>query len=233
LVHELEKQGEGIDLAPLIEHTLLRPEATARDCEQLCREAMNFRFYGVCVPPNRVRLARSLLAGSGVKVVTVAGFPLGFQTVAVKVFEIENALAAGAEEIDAVLNIGALKEARFSFVEAEVRSLMEAVRAAGRSGARPLLKIIVETCYLSDTEKTQAARLVLEAGADFVKTSTGFAPGGARVEDVALLREAAGGRLKIKAAGGIRTRAQALALVAAGADRLGTSRGPALVKFES
>ncbi len=227
-----EKAGD-VDLASLIEHTLLRPDATARDFEQLCREALDFRFYGVCVPPDRVRLARSLLAGSGVKVVTVAGFPLGFQTAAVKAFEIENALAAGAEEIDAVLNIGALKEARFSFVEEEVRSLVEAVRAAGRSGARPLLKIIVETCCLTAAEKIQAARLILEAGADFVKTSTGFAPGGATVEDVALLREATGGRLKIKAAGGIRTRAQALALVAAGADRLGTSRGPALVKPEN
>ncbi len=219
-----------VQLAPMIEHTLLRPDAVAGDYERLCREALEFHFYGVCVPPDRVRFARSLLAGSSVQVVTVIGFPLGFQTGPVKVREAENALAEGAQELDAVLNIGALKEGRFQEVEKELRDLVAV--CDGLKPDRPLLKIIIEACYLTDSEKLLAVRLIREAGADFVKTSTGFGPGGATVEDVSLLKGAADGRLKIKAAGGIRTRAQALALVAAGAHRLGTSCGPALVQEE-
>jgi len=220
-----------VQLAPMIEHTLLRPDAVAGDYERLCREAMDFHFYGVCIPPDRVKLARSLLAGSNVRVVTVIGFPLGFQTGPVKVREAENALAEGAQELDAVINIGALKEGRFQEVEKELRDLVTV--CDGLKPDRPLLKVIIEACYLTDAEKVLAVRLIREAGADFVKTSTGFGRGGATVEDVSLLNGAADGRLKIKAAGGIRTKAQALALVAAGAHRLGTSRGPALVQEES
>lgn len=211
------------NLASYLEHTLLRPDAVAGDYETLCKEAENYGFCGVCVPPDRVCLACALLAGSGVKVVTVAGFPLGFQTTAVKVKEVEQALTDGAQEVDAVINIGLLKEGRLSAVQQEVESL------AAVTGSGYLLKVIIETCYLTAEEKVQAARLIRDAGADFVKTSTGFGPGGATVADVSLLYKATGGELQVKAAGGIRTREQALALIKAGATRLGTSRGPDLI----
>jgi deoxyribose-phosphate aldolase len=219
-----------VNLAPFIEHTLLRPDAVAEDYERLCREACECGFYGVCVPPQRVGLARSLLSGSAVRVVTVAGFPFGFQDLAAKEKEVEEALAKGADEVDAVIHIGALKEGRFSEVGREVSALVKVVSSAGKGEGRPLLKMIIETCYLTDEEKVAAARLIRDAGADFVKTSTGFGPGGATVEDVALLIRATGGELRVKASGGIRTKEQALALIAAGAARLGTSRGPDLVK---
>lgn len=220
-----------VQLAPLIEHTLLRPEATEWDYKQLCHQALNYHFHGVCVPPNRIGLARRMLAGSGVKVVTVIGFPLGFQTGAVKVMEAKNALGEGAQELDVVINIAALKEKRFLDVEREVRELVRVTWNI--SGERPLIKIIIETCYLTDAEKIRATRLINEAGADFVKTSTGFGPGGAVVNDVKLLCQAGGGRLQVKAAGGIRTRSQALALMDAGASRLGTSCGPVLVEEDN
>lgn len=214
-------------LASMIEHTLLRPDAVSEDYERLCREALEYRFYGVCVPPIRVSLARSLLAGSGVRVVTVIGFPLGFQPTRIKTMEAEGALLEGAQELDVAMNIGALKEGRYQEVEREIRELVSLCE--GIRPERPLVKVIIETCCLTDAEKLLAVRLISEAGADFVKTSTGFGKGGATVEDVALLKRAAKGRLGIKASGGIRTREQALALVAAGAQRLGTSRGPDLV----
>ncbi len=219
-----------MNLAPFIEHTLLRPDAVAGDYERLCREACEYGFYGVCVPPQRVGLARSLLSGSAVRVVTVAGFPFGFQALAAKEKEVEEALANGADEVDAVIHIAALKEGRFVEVGREVSALVKVVSSAGKGEGRPLLKVIIETCYLTDEEKVAAARLIRDAGADFVKTSTGFGPGGATVEDVALLIRATGGELRVKASGGIRTKEQALALIAAGAARLGTSRGPDLVK---
>lgn len=210
-------------LAPYIEHTLLHPEAVTGDYETLCQEAVEHKFCGVCVPPDRVRFAASLLAGSGVRVVTVAGFPLGFQTTAAKVKEVEQALVDGAHEVDVVISIGLFKDGCLSAVQQELESLVAAV------GSSNLLKVIIETCYLTAEEKVQAARLIRDAGADFVKTSTGFGPGGATVDDVALLYKATGGELQVKASGGIRTREQALALIRAGAARLGTSRGPDLV----
>lgn len=218
------------NLAPYIEHTLLRPDAVAKDYEHLCKEALEYGFCCVCVPPQRIDLARSLLSGSGIRVVTVAGFPLGFQTLAVKAREVENALAEGADEVDVVINIGALKEGRFSDAGREVAALMGVVTSTGKEEERPLLKVIIETCYLTGEEKVTAARLICDAGADFVKTSTGFGPGGATVEDVLLLFQATGGELKVKASGGIRTKEQAVALIDAGAARLGTSRGPDLVR---
>lgn len=217
-------------LASIIEHTLLRPDAVAGDYERLCREALAYRFYGVCVPPNRVGFVRSLLAGSDVRVVTVIGFPFGFQSGRAKVNEADEALSEGAQELDVVMNIGALKEGRYQVVENEIHELVALCSCIKPD--RPVLKVIIESCYLTDAEKLLAVRLIGEAGADFVKTSTGFGPGGATVEDVSLLKGAASGRLGIKASGGIRTREQALALVAAGARRLGTSRGPDLVGDE-
>lgn len=213
------------DLAGSIEHTLLQPQAVDSDYERLCREAMDYGFFGVCIPPSRVRFVSSLLKGSQVRVVTVVGFPLGFQTKAAKVFEAENALAEGAQELDMVINIGYLKDGQWDSVEKEISSVVQA--AAGQRGW--VVKVIIETCYLTDLEKRTAVEIIKSAGADFVKTSTGFGSGGAKVEDVALLHQAAQGRLQIKAAGGIRTREKAIALIKAGATRLGTSCGPALI----
>ncbi len=218
------------ELAKYIEHTLLAPQAVEDDYERLCREAVEHGFYGVCVPSSRVRLACSLLTGSDVQVVTVVGFPLGFQTTAAKVCEAENALAEGAQELDMVINIGLLREGRWAALEHEISSI---VRCAGSGKERPVIKVIIETCYLADKEKKTAAQVIHAAGADFVKTSTGFGPQGASVEDVVLLCRAVPGQLQIKAAGGIRTREYALDLVKAGADRLGTSRGPDLVKIKN
>lgn len=214
------------ELAKYIEHTLLLPQAVEDDYARLCREAVEYNFYGVCLPPDRVRLACFQLAGSAVRVVTVVGFPLGFQTGASKINEAKNALDDGAQELDMVINIGLLKEGRRSAVEQEISSV---VQAAGACREKPVIKVIIETCYLTDQEKIVSAQAVAAAGADFVKTSTGFGPQGASAEDVALLRRAAPVQLRIKAAGGIRTREQALALINAGADRLGTSRGPDLL----
>jgi len=211
------------ELAKYIEHTLLRPDAVEADYVRLCQEAVEYGFYGVCVPPSRIGLARGLLAGSDVRVVTVAGFPLGFQSSAAKVYEVENALAEGAHEVDMVINIGLLKEGNWKAVEQEIRGVV-------RAGAGCLVvKVIIETCYLTDQEKIKAAKLVQAAGADFIKTSTGFGPQGATVHDVELIRQTVGDKLLIKAAGGIRTRESALSLLRAGAARLGTSRGPALI----
>jgi deoxyribose-phosphate aldolase len=213
------------DLAEYIEHTLLRPQAVESDYECLCREAVEHGFHGVCIPPSRVRFASSLVKGSEVRVVTVVGFPLGFQTRVAKVCEAENALAEGAQELDMVINIGYLKDGRWDAVEKEISSVVQV--ASGKKGA--VVKVIIETCYLTEQEKRTAVEIIRSAGADFVKTSTGFGPGGAKVEDIALLHQAAQGQLQIKAAGGIRTREEAIALIKAGAARLGTSCGPALL----
>lgn len=211
------------ELAEYIEHTLLRPDAVEADYVRLCQEAREYGFYGVCVPPSRIGLARRLLADSDVRVVTVVGFPLGFQSSATKVFEVENALLAGAHEVDMVINIGLLKEGNWKAVEQEIQEVVKA------SAGRLVVKVIIETCYLNDQEKIEAAKLVQAAGADFIKTSTGFGSQGATVRDVELIRRTVGDKLLIKAAGGIRTRESALSLLRAGAARLGTSRGPALI----
>lgn len=211
------------ELAKCIEHTLLRPDAVEADYVRLYQEAVEYGFYGVCVPPSRIGLAREHLADSDVRVVTVAGFPLGFQSSAAKVFEVEKALSEGAHEIDVVINIGLLKEGKWKAVEQEIQQIV------GVGAGRLVVKVIIETCYLNDQEKIRAAQLVQAAGADFIKTSTGFGPQGATVHDVELIRRTVGDKLLIKAAGGIKTRESALSLLRAGAARLGTSRGPALI----
>lgn len=210
------------DLASYIDHTLLKPEATARDIEQLCAEARQHRFHCVCVNSSRVVQAYSLLADSPVVVAAVVGFPLGAADRDAKRFETELAVDLGAEEIDVVLNIGRLKEGDDAYVLRELRDIVEA--ASDR-----LVKVIFETCLLTREEIIRACHLTVDSGAKFVKTSTGFNQRGATVEDVRLMREAVGPEFGVKAAGGIRDRATAEAMIAAGANRLGTSSGVAIV----
>lgn len=213
-------------LAAMIDHTLLKPTATTRDIRQLCIEAMAEGFAAVCVNPVHVECAAKMLAGSGVAVCTVIGFPLGATTPSVKKKEAEEAINNGAREVDMVINIGALKEGNHDLVVADIRGVVEAVTALLPGG---LVKVIIETGYLNHGEKITACRLVRQAGAHYVKTSTGFGPGGATVEDVKLLRENLPPEMGVKASGGIRTTGQALALIEAGAARLGTSAGQALL----
>jgi deoxyribose-phosphate aldolase len=210
------------ELAPLIDHTLLKADATEAELRRWCAEALEHRFCSVCVNPGNVALVAGLLAGSGVKTCSVVGFPLGATTPDSKAAETADAVRNGAEEIDMVINIGALKDGRLDAVRADIA----AVRAAcpGR-----VLKVIIETSLLDDAQKRTACRLAAEAGADFVKTSTGFSTGGATVADVALMRGVVGEALGVKASGGVRTWDGALALIAAGASRIGASSGVALV----
>jgi deoxyribose-phosphate aldolase len=207
-----------MNLAPYIDHTLLRPDATPAQIEQLCAEAAEHSFAAVCVPPCYVRLATEKLQNSKVAVCTVIGFPLGYQLAKVKFFEAHQALTEGATELDMVINIGALKAGRTEEVEEEIGQLAELCHLRGA-----LLKVIIETALLSEEEIELACQLCEEAGADFVKTSTGFASRGASVADIMLMRRTLPGQIRIKAAGGIRTRTAALALIAAGADRIGSS----------
>jgi deoxyribose-phosphate aldolase len=209
-----------LDVAALIDHTLLKPEATSEHVRGLCGEGREHGFASVCVAPVFVTLAAELLAGSGVRVGTVAGFPLGSATTEQKAFEVEEAMSGGAQEVDMVLNLGALKGGDHDFVVKDIRAVAEVCHASGG-----VLKVIIETALLSDVETVLASLLVKDAGADFVKTSTGFAPGGANAHDVSLMRRAVGDDLGVKAAGGIRTLETALQMIRAGASRLGTSTG--------
>jgi deoxyribose-phosphate aldolase len=214
------------ELARLIDHTLLKPEATLAQIEQLCDEARRYIFFAVCINPVYVRLAARRLAGCAVVVCSVVGFPLGATTTAVKVYEAQQALAEGAREIDMVMHVGALKAG----VHTRVQEDIAAVATACRAGSA-LLKVIIETVLLSDEEKAVACQLAQAAGADFVKTSTGFAAGGiATVEDVRLMRRTVGPRMGVKAAGGIRSYADALAMIEAGASRIGASASVQIVE---
>ncbi len=211
-------------LASLIDHTLLKPDATREEVEQLCREAAQFCFASVCVNPNWVALCRELLRGSGVKVCTVIGFPLGAHLPDIKAYETKRAIEQGAEEVDMVLNIGALKSRDYALVEQDIHGVVQA--AAGRA----LVKVILETALLTRDEKVMGSTLAKAAGADFVKTSTGFGGGGATVEDVQLMRETVGPEMGVKASGGVRTKEDAEKMVAAGATRLGASAGVKIVR---
>jgi len=215
------------ELAQMIDHTLLRPDATHSDIRRFCAEAVEYGFGTVCVNPARVALAARELSGSGVKVCTVIGFPLGATSVAAKVAEAEQAAADGAVEFDVVLNLGALKERDLAYLKNELAGVATAARGVRRDA---VIKIILETALLTDEEKLLGCRLAEGQGADFVKTSTGFGPGGATVPDVRLLRKAVGERLGVKAAGGIRDLATALQMVAAGASRIGTSSGVKIIQ---
>lgn len=209
-------------LAQYIDHTLLKPDATAADIARLCDEARAHRFWSVCVHGDRVAQAAHLLEDSPVKVAAVVGFPLGACGADAKRYETETVIDLGAQEIDVVLNIGRLKDGDDRVVFRELRDVVEAAESLP-------VKVILETALLTEDEKRRACALVVESGAHFVKTSTGFGGGGATVEDVRLLRECVGPRFGVKASGGIRDRAAALAMIGAGATRLGTSAGVAIV----
>jgi len=210
-------------LAAFIDHTLLKTDATAREIEKLCTEARENHFYSVCVNGSRVAQARHFLEGTDVHVAAVVGFPLGAQAADVKRFETEAAVDDDAQEIDVVLNIGRLKDGDDKYVLRELRDVAEAADER-------IVKVILETGLLTREEKIRACELVLDSGAHFVKTATGFGPGGATVEDVKLMREIVGPKFGVKASGGIRDTQTALAMIAAGATRLGTSAGVAIVK---
>ncbi len=213
-----------MELAKYIDHTLLKADATKDKIEKLCEEAKEYGFASVCVNPAWVPLAAELLKGSEVKVCTVIGFPLGATTPEVKRFETENAIQNGAEEVDMVINIGALKSGDDELVKKDIQAVVEAAKG------KALVKVIIETCLLTEEEKVKACKLSVEAGADYVKTSTGFSTGGATVEDIKLMRETVGPELGVKASGGVRTREDALAMIEAGATRIGASSGIAIVK---
>lgn len=210
------------DLAGLIDHTILKPDAKEAQVLEFCEQARAHRFCSVCVNSVHVALVARALAGSGVKVCSVVGFPLGAMVSRAKAAETEAAIADGAEEIDMVIAIGALKEGRLEAVRDDIAAVRVACTGA-------VLKVIIETCLLTEEEKRAACRLAKEAGADFVKTSTGFSTGGATVADIALMRETVGPELGVKASGGVRTLEAARAVIAAGATRIGTSSGIALV----
>ncbi len=217
--------GGDREVARLIDHTLLKPDATATEIDKLCREAAEFHFATVCVNPTWVALAARLLRGSGVGVCSVVGFPLGATTPDVKHYETRRAIFDGATEVDMVINVGALKSGDLRLVEQDIEGVTRACREAGA-----VSKVIIEAALLSEEEKVAASTLTKAAGADFVKTSTGFGPGGATIADVMLMRRVVGDTIGVKAAGGVRDLDQVKAMVAAGASRVGASAGVRIVK---
>ena len=211
------------ELASYIDQTSLRPDATEKEIREFVELSAPLGFATLCVPPCRVALVKKLLGNSGTLVSTVAGFPLGFHMPGVKLLEARTAFDNGASEIDMVLNVSELKSGNASFVADEISAIVKAVPGA-------LIKVIIETCYLTDEEKLAALEAAVSSGARFVKTSTGFGPKGADVRDIELLKQAARGRIKVKASGGIKTLTSALSMIEAGAARLGTSSGPAILE---
>lgn len=209
-----------------IDHTLLKPESTQEQIDHLLSEAVEYQFASVCVNPTWVAHCAKTLAGTGVKVCTVVGFPLGANTSSVKAFETKDAIANGADEIDMVINVGQLKSGQYEVVKADIRAVVEASQDK-------LVKVIIETCLLTNDEKVKACQLAVSAGADFVKTSTGFSVAGATVEDIVLMRETVGPNIGVKAAGGARSYEDAEAFIEAGATRIGTSSGVAIVSGET
>jgi len=214
-------------LAGMIDHTLLKPDATADQIAQLCYEAKKYHFASVCINPTNVKLCADLLRDSDVKVCSVIGFPLGATTTQVKVVETQNALENGATEIDMVMNIGALKAGDTETVAKDIHEVVKTTHAAGA-----ILKVIIETALLTDEEKVVACLLAKEASADFVKTSTGFSSGGATVHDVSLMRKTVGPDLGVKAAGGIHSHEEAEQMIAAGATRIGASAGIKIIQAD-
>ena len=213
-----------LDMARYIDHTLLKPDATAAEIDQLCREAEQYHFASVCINPTWVKRAAENLRGSSVPVCTVIGFPLGANTPEIKAMEARRALRDGAREVDMVLNIGALKSGFYDLVRTDIEKVVDAAHDGGA-----LCKVILETALLTDEEKVIASSLAKQARADFVKTSTGFGPGGATVYDVALMRETVGPEMGVKASGGVRTADDAEDMIAAGATRIGASAGIEIV----
>lgn len=219
----MEKDIKSVDYAKFIDSTILKADATQDEIKNLCLEAREYKFKSVCINPTWITYAKELLKGSGVLVCTVIGFPLGAMTIESKVFEAKDAVEKGADEVDMVINIGELKSKNYEYVEKEIHLIKEAVKDN-------TLKVIIECCLLTDEEKVMACKLSKSAGADFVKTSTGFSKSGATVADIKLMRETVGPDMGVKAAGGIRDRQFMEDLIDAGATRIGTSQGASLVK---
>ncbi|WP_026676354.1 deoxyribose-phosphate aldolase [Fictibacillus gelatini] len=215
-----------LNIARMIDHTALKPETTKEQIITLCQEAAEHHFFSVCVNPTWVKTASEQLKGTGVAVCTVIGFPLGATTPEVKAFETKNAIENGATEVDMVINIGALKDKNYDLVEEDIRAVVEAAKG------KALTKAIIETSLLTDDEKVKACEIAAGAGIDFVKTSTGFSSGGATVKDIRLMRKTVGPDIGVKASGGIRNRETTLAMIEAGATRIGASAGVSIVKGE-
>lgn len=213
-----------MEIAKYIDHTLLKADAKKEQIEELCKEAKEYGFASVCVNPTWVTLASELLKGTDVKVCTVIGFPLGATTSDTKAFETKNAIEKGATEVDMVINIGALKSGDTNLVEQDIRAVVEAAKG------KALTKVIIETSLLTDDEKVTACELSVKAGADFVKTSTGFSTGGATIDDIRLMRKTVGPDIGVKASGGVRNATDANDMIEAGATRIGASSGIAIVK---
>lgn len=213
-----------MNINKLIDHTALKPNTTKDEILKLLDEAKTYDFASVCVNPCWVALAHQELKNTDVKVCTVIGFPLGANTTEVKVFETKDAIEKGAQEIDMVINIAMLKDKEYDYVENEIHQIVEAAKD------KAIVKVIIETCLLTDEEKIKACELSQKAGADFVKTSTGFSTGGATVHDIALMRKTVGAEMGVKASGGVHTHEEALAMVEAGATRIGASAGVKLLK---
>lgn len=211
-----------MSIAKMIDHTMLKADTKEETILRYCKEAKEYGFASICVNTCFVPLVAKELEGSDVKTCCVVGFPLGAMSTAAKAFEAKQAVADGAEEVDMVINIGAMKDERFDFVREDIKAVVEASKPA-------IVKVIIETCLLTDEEKVKACELSVEAGAAFVKTSTGFSTGGATVADVALMKKTVGEKAKVKASGGIRTPEDAKALIEAGADRIGAGNGIVLL----
>ena len=219
-----------LELAKMIDHTILKADATQSDIEKLCEEAKKYNFASVCVNPYWVSLASDLLKNSTVKVCTVIGFPLGATSSESKAYETEIAILQGADEVDMVINVGAMKNNKTDIVENDILSVVNSARKTGKSQNKHIIvKVILETCYLTKDEIKNACLCAKNAGADFVKTSTGFGTGGATTEDVALMKQTVGETMQVKASGGIRDYETAIKMIEAGATRLGTSSGISIV----
>lgn len=209
-------------LARMIDHTILKPEATREAVTVICKEALEYNFASVCINPANIELAAELLKGSEVKVCTVIGFPLGANTKEVKAFETKDAIEKGAQEVDMVINLGKLKDKDYDYVKEDIKGVVNVAKG------RAITKVIIEACLLTEDEKVMACKLAKEAGADFVKTSTGFSTGGATPEDIKLMRQTVGTELGVKASGGVRSLDDAMAVIENGATRIGASASIAI-----
>ena len=212
------------NIAEYIDHTILKPDATAAQVKKICGEAIEYGFASVCVNPSRIKLVAEELKGSDVRACVVVGFPLGASTSEAKAYETHDVISKGAEEVDMVINIGAAKDGDWELVQSDIKAVVSA------ADKKALVKVIIETCLLTDEEKVKACRAAVAAGADFVKTSTGFSSGGATAEDIALMRRTVGPDIGVKASGGVRDYETAKAMIEAGATRIGASSGIAIVE---
>lgn len=216
-----------VNIARMIDHTILKAFATEEDVKVICREAKEYGFFSVCINPGYIELAKEELEGSDVKVCTVIGFPLGANTTDTKAFETKDAISKGAHEVDMVINISALKDKKYDYVQNDIKAVVDA------ADKKALVKVIIETCYLTDEEKKIACELAKKAGADYVKTSTGFGTGGSTPEDIKLMRDTVGPEIGVKASGGVRNMEDAIAVINAGATRIGASASIAIVQGRS